>query len=52
MAHVGIERLGAGDGQEDEAERHEAGRAVAEQEDEAVQRIEGGQDARRVGDMD
>ena len=52
MAHVGVERLRAGDRQEDEAEGDEAGRAIAEQEDQPGERVEGVEDARRVGDVD
>ena len=40
MAEVGVERLGAGDGEEHRAERHEADHAVMEHEGDGMERIE------------
>ena len=51
MAEVGIERLRAGDRQEDGAERDQADHAVAEQEVDRVDRIEGQQHLRIAGDV-
>ena len=52
MAHVGIERLGAGDGQEHGPEGEQARRAVGGEESDAVGRADRGQDAGVVGDVD
>ncbi len=51
MAHIGIERLGAGHRQEDRTEDNEADKAVGEQELDAVLRHERHQNARLVEDM-
>ncbi len=51
VAEIGIERLGAGHGQEHRAEREQPGRAVVEQEAEAVDRIDGSEDAEIIQDV-
>ena len=51
MAHVGIERLGAGHGQEHGAERQKPDMAVVEEEADAVGRAERGEDARIVDEV-
>ncbi len=51
MAHVGVERLGAGNGQEDAAQDDEAQQAVGQQELDAVLRHQGQQDDRIVEDV-
>ena len=51
MAHVGIERLGARDGQEHGPKGEKAGRSVGGEESDAVGRADGGQDARVVGNV-
>lgn len=51
MAHVGVKRFGARDSEEDAAHHHETDDAVAEQERQSVEWIEGIEDARRIADM-
>ncbi len=51
MAHVGVKRLRPGDGEEHRAQHDKADDAVAEQKLQAVDRIEGEQNARRIMDM-
>ena len=52
MSEIGIERLGAGDGEEHRAERIQADHAVLQQEIDAVERIERPQHAGIAGDPD
>ena len=52
MAEIGIERLGAGDGQTDAAEDREGGARVRDQEGHAVIGVECEQDLPIVGDME
>ena len=51
MTHVGVERLGAGDGEEDAAERNEANRAVVVKERDPRRRAQRAQDDPGVGNM-
>ena len=51
VAHVGVERLGAGDAQHDRAERHERDARVREQEHQRVVRRERFQDRGVVADV-
>ena len=50
MAHVGVERLGAGDAEEHAAEHEKALQAAADQIVEAVERIDRGEDRRMLDD--
>ena len=53
MAHVGVERLGAGHREHDRAQREEGAPAVGEEEMDRVQRIDRLEDdPRRAGDVD
>ena len=52
MAEIGVERLGAGDDQEDQAHDGEADDAVRQDELDAEQRVEGQEHARVVDDVD
>ena len=52
MAHIGIERLGAGHRQKDRAEDEKADKPVIDEKGDTGQRIERAQNARRVGDVD
>ena len=51
MTEIGVERLGAGDGEKDRAQRDETDLAVVQQEHDRVERIEGEQDLRPGGHM-
>ena len=51
MAEIGVEGLGAGDGEKDGAEGQEADEAVAGQEDDCIVRAEGGEHQWVVEDM-
>ncbi len=46
MAHVGIQRLGAGHAEENAAQHQETGIAIGEQEYQAIDRVERNQDRR------
>ena len=48
MAHVGIERLGARDGQEHGPEGAQACRPMGDEKEDAIGRVDGGQNARIV----
>ena len=52
MAEIGVEGLGAGDGQEHEAHDDEADHAVRQDELDAEHRVQGEKDARIVDDVD
>ena len=52
MAHVGVERLGAGDREEHAAQDDEADRAVREQEAERMAGVEGHEHAQIVAEME
>ena len=52
MAEIGVERLGAGHGQEHEPHDDEADHAVRQDELDAEHRVEGQEDARIVDDVD
>ena len=52
MAHVGIERLAAGDGEDDRAERQESRSRGFGEESDAVERIDRRQDLRALEDVD
>ena len=51
MAEIGVERLGSGHGQEHRAEREQPGRAVVDQEAEAMERVDRADDAGIVQDV-
>ena len=51
MAEIGVERLGAGDGEEHRAKRHQPDGAVGGKKADGVGRIERGEHPRVVGDM-
>ena len=51
MAEVGIERLAAGDDEEDEAERHQPDIAVIKQKRQGVDRVDGGDHPRIVANV-
>ena len=50
MAHIGVERLGAGDREKDRAEQHEAASGRLHQDGRAVERVERQQDFRPADD--
>ena len=51
MSEIGIERLAAGDGKEDRAERDQAERAVFNEKPDRIIRVDRGQHAGIVGNM-